>query len=75
MIGTPPWACIEAVSDPQWRSYLRNLRGRAPKLFSRFGFAGEQAVDLLARLLAFDPSRRCSAEEAECHEYFEDMQR
>jgi hypothetical protein len=30
-------------------------------------------VDLLARLLSFDPARRCSCEEAMAHEYFEDL--
>lgn len=34
-----------------------------------FGFAGEPAVDLLRRMLAFDPQRRCSAAEAASHEY------
>ena len=33
------------------------------------GNAGEPAVHLLGRLLAFDPARRCSAEEALAHEY------
>ena len=33
------------------------------------GNAGEAAVHLLGRLLAFDPARRCSAEEALAHEY------
>ena len=35
---------------------------RAPTLFRRFGSAGEVAVDLLARLLSFDPVRRCNSE-------------
>lgn len=35
----------------------------------RLGSAGEPAVHLLSRLLSFDPSRRCSAEEALAHEY------
>ena len=39
----------------------------------RFAAAGEAAVDLLARLLAFDPARRCSPEEALAHEYFSDI--
>lgn len=39
----------------------------------RFAAAGEAAVDLLARLLAFDPARRCSPEEALAHEYFADV--
>jgi serine/threonine protein kinase len=29
-----------------------------------------QAVDLLSRLLAFDPSRRCTADEALAHNFF-----
>ena len=32
--------------------------------------AGEAAVHLLGRMLAFDPGRRISAEEALSHEYF-----
>lgn len=48
---------------------------RAPTLFRRFGSAGEVAVDLLARLLAFDSARRCGCEEALAHEYFEDLVR
>ena len=35
----------------------------------RLGSAGEPAVHFLSRLLSFDPSRRCSAEEALAHEY------
>lgn len=43
---------------------------RAPTLYRRFGGAGEVAVDLLSRLLQFDPARRASAEESMAHEYF-----
>lgn len=25
MIGTPTWACVEAVKSDAWRNYLRNL--------------------------------------------------
>lgn len=30
-------------------------------------------MDLLSRLLAFDPTRRCSPDEALAHEYFADL--
>lgn len=73
VIGTPPWADLEGVQSAAWRQYLARLPGRAPSLFRRFGSAGECAVDLLARMLAFDPQRRCSAEEALAHEYFADV--
>eukprot|EP00210_Caulerpa_lentillifera_P002311 g2218.t1 len=70
VIGTPAWACIASVQSPEWRQYLRNLPLRAGTLHRRFGHAGEVAVDLLSRMLTFDPSRRCSASEARHHEYF-----
>lgn len=73
VIGTPSWSDIEAIESPQWRHYLEHLPGKAPTLFRRFGAAGEPAVDLLRRMLEFDPSRRCSCEEALHHEYFGNM--
>jgi hypothetical protein len=69
VIGTPEWACIDAVDNPAWRHYLARLPAQAPHLMRNFGFAGEPAVDFLRRMLAFDPSRRCSALEALAHEY------
>lgn len=59
VIGTPEWACIEGVESERWRSFLRRLPAQAPHLMRRFGAAGEPAVDMLRRLLAFDPQRRC----------------
>ncbi|GBF88001.1 Map2 kinase [Raphidocelis subcapitata] len=70
VIGTPSWSCIEGVPNAAWRNYLRAIPGRAPTLFRRFGAAGEVAVDLLQRLLTFDPARRPSCAEALAHEYF-----
>lgn len=72
VIGTPAWPCIQAVHSNSWRRYLYKIPARAPKLFRRFGMAGEPAVDMLSRFLTFDPARRVSAEEALSHEYFED---
>ena len=73
VIGTPAWACIEAVDSTAWKRYLRNLPLKAATLHRMFGYAGEVAVDLLTRLLTFDPSRRCSAREAMLHEYFKEF--
>jgi len=42
VIGTPSWTDAEQVQAPEWRKYLQRLPGRAPTLFRRFSFAGEQ---------------------------------
>ena len=70
VIGTPEWTCVENVENKRWRRYLARLPAKAPAFMRRFGFAGEVALDVLRRLLAFDPRRRCSAEELLHHEYF-----
>ncbi|KAL4424747.1 hypothetical protein ABPG77_000090 [Micractinium sp. CCAP 211/92] len=72
VIGTPCWADVAAVQEASWRRYLHHLPGKAPTLYRRFAAAGEAAVDLLSRLLAFDPTRRCGPDEALAHEYFAD---
>jgi hypothetical protein len=61
IIGTPEWACIDGVESEQWRHYLARMPAQAPHLVRTFGFAGEPAIDLLRRMLAFDPKRRCAA--------------
>ena len=58
VIGTPEWACVETVENPRWRHFLWRLPAQAPHLMRLFGFAGEPAVDLIRRMLAFDPHRR-----------------
>lgn len=70
VVGTPSWADIDAVPSAAWRSHLRSLHCRAQRLTRRLGAAGEVALSLLGRLLAFDPTRRASPAEALAHEYF-----
>lgn len=72
VIGTPSWHDVDAVSSERWRRYLRGVRGRPGNILRRFamGRAGEQAVDLLLRMLTFDPRRRASPDEILAHEYF-----
>lgn len=28
VIGTPAWKCIDAVQQPMWKKYLKNIPGR-----------------------------------------------
>jgi mitogen-activated protein kinase 1/3 len=73
VIGTPPWAQVERISDSRWKKFLQCLPGHAPKLMRRFPGLGEVFLDLLKRMLAFDPSSRCSTTEALSHEYFSEI--
>ena len=71
-IGVPPWRQLEAIRSERWRNFLRRTPGRPGDLRQRFAHAGYLAVDLLERMLAFDPKQRPSAEEALSHAFFSD---
>ncbi|KAG6544862.1 hypothetical protein Mapa_013552 [Marchantia paleacea] len=74
VIGTPCWKDIESVPSESWRSYLKQVPGRAGNMIAQLtGCVDEEALDLLSRMLAFDPARRCTAEEALAHTYFKSL--
>lgn len=76
VIGTPCWKDIESVPSESWRAYLKCLPGRAGNLAKNLiGFIDDEAIDLLSRMLAFDPARRCTAEEALAHAYFKNIKK
>jgi mitogen-activated protein kinase 1/3 len=70
VIGTPSKEEIEKIDNDRARSYLRSLPFK-PKidLPRRFAGAEAQAVDLLQKLLFFDPSKRFTAKQALEHSY------
>jgi serine/threonine protein kinase len=70
VIGTPCWKDIESVPGEHWRAYLKKA-GNIVKQLS--GLVDDNALDLLQRMLAFAPQRRCSADEALFHTYFKGM--
>lgn len=75
VLGTPDEEVWPGVSQlegwheyPQWRAPSRaSLAAAIPTL-------GPSGIDLLLRLLMYDPSRRITAREALRHEYFADME-
>lgn len=76
VIGTPGWKDIESVPSESWRAYLKCLSGRAGNLARNLvGYIDDEAIDLLTRMLTFDPARRCTAEEALSHAYFKNVKR
>lgn len=73
MLGTPSeeiWPGVTKFRDwhefPQWRA--TNLKSAFPTL-------GEDGLDLLTKMLQYDPAKRISAKAALQHPYFKDVQK
>eukprot|EP01001_Neometanema_parovale_P010384 NODE_6618_length_832_cov_86.970381_g6382_i0.p1 GENE.NODE_6618_length_832_cov_86.970381_g6382_i0~~NODE_6618_length_832_cov_86.970381_g6382_i0.p1 ORF type:complete len:205 (+),score=36.57 NODE_6618_length_832_cov_86.970381_g6382_i0:92-706(+) len=87
LLGTPEKADVVPSAHPEWIKYLFNsIPGSPiprPNLLDKF-FSPEStpsnrlppsdlAMDLLGKMLAFNPAKRISAKEALKHSYFEEM--
>ncbi|XP_010227679.1 mitogen-activated protein kinase 11 [Brachypodium distachyon] len=71
ILGTPSLDAISRVRNDKARKYLTCMRKKQPASFSqKFPKADPLALQLLRRLLAFDPKDRPSAEEALADPYF-----
>jgi mitogen-activated protein kinase 1/3 len=76
VIGTPCARDIDRVKNEQARSYLRGLRAvPAAALADKFPGTDPLALDLLSKLLRFDPDERLTAKEAVAHAYFDSVRR
>jgi mitogen-activated protein kinase 7 len=72
ILGTPNEETISRVGSSRAQEYVRNLPYMAKKPFQQlFPNANPDALDLLDRMLAFDPSSRISVEETLQHPYLE----
>lgn len=71
--GKPPRDVMERLADPHMAQYVNSLPNRQPtSLAALYRDADPQAIDLLYRLLAFDPAVRITAAEALALPYFDD---
>ena len=63
LIGKPDAALIEHIEDADNRTFMRQLPANRGKDFNElFRGANEQAIDLIKKMLTFDPERRITIE-------------
>ncbi|KAH1043515.1 hypothetical protein GLYMA_09G177300v4 [Glycine max] len=71
LLGTPPAETISRIRNEKARRYLASMQKKQPIPFSKkFPNADPLGLNLLERLLAFDPKDRPAAEEALRDPYF-----
>ncbi|KAG2532226.1 hypothetical protein BBO99_00000371 [Phytophthora kernoviae] len=76
VIGAPPPEATTRIQSSQAQRFLRSLDRKSKVPFrTLFPNASEAAVDLLDRLLEFDPAKRISAQDALAHPYMQDIER
>ncbi|XP_021748118.1 mitogen-activated protein kinase homolog MMK2-like [Chenopodium quinoa] len=70
LIGSPDDSSIEFLHSDNAKRYVRQLPQYPRQQFSvKFPNASPLAIDLLEKMLVFDPSKRITVHEALCHPY------
>jgi serine/threonine protein kinase len=77
LLGKPKPEDMEFIQNPDALKALQNLEGAyEPRSFTKlFPGANPQALDLLKKMLCFNPRKRCSVDEALAHPYLSELHR
>lgn len=76
VIGTPNAEDIAEIKDEKIRNYLSKLDYRAPINFGElYPYVERSAIDLLERMLKFNPKKRITVKDALEHEYLKAVRR
>lgn len=70
LLGSPPGDVIESIGSENTLRFVQSLPKKEPVPFStRFKNADPEAIDLLEKMLTFDPRKRICAADALAHPY------
>ena len=75
LLGLPPQHLMDQIKDPSVRNFLIECAKKTSRVSFESLFPGieKDALDLMRKLLCFDPAERLSAEQALEHPYFKDL--
>ncbi|OEH75742.1 CMGC MAPK family protein [Cyclospora cayetanensis] len=74
VLGTPSEEEIEALESQEAKQYIRTFAPKeAHDLAERFSASSPEALNLLKRMLVFNPKRRISVDECLAHPFFKEV--
>ena len=74
VIGTPSEEEMDFITDPNGILYLKSLKVRQKKnLKTKFPGSSDDALDLLEKMIKFNPGKRITVDQALNHKFFADV--